>query len=241
MIAKRLVILILVCAGVLTVAFRFTRQIPRIIHQTAPADPALWPPIWSVCQKTWLDLARTHGFQYRFWSDQDIDLFMKSAHPEFYPTYKAYPRHIQRVDAARYFILWDYGGIYADMDFAVLEDFYNVLPPGKVSIVESPHTGWEVHQNSLMASPAGHPFWPKVFRAMQEEAGGEGAGDVITAVVTTTGPKMLDKVIARGGGVHVLPKDKFNPVKKADPVAEAVAKLKGTNPSLYTFHFRTVT
>ena len=42
------------------------------------------------------------------YSDADLLKFMQSTYPWFMDTYNAYPHNIQRVDAARYFLLRKY-------------------------------------------------------------------------------------------------------------------------------------
>ena len=51
--------------------------------------------------------------------------------------YNNYPKTIQRVDTVRYFILYKYGGIYADMDYVVKKNFFNELEKEKINIIES--------------------------------------------------------------------------------------------------------
>lgn len=50
-------------------------------------------------------------------------------------TYEDFYKNINRID--RYFILYKYGGIYADMDYKCFTNFYNILPSNKISISES--------------------------------------------------------------------------------------------------------
>ena len=44
--------------------------------------------------------------------------------PWFLKQYDGYPHGIQRADAARYFFMWLYGGVYADMDYEPLVNFW---------------------------------------------------------------------------------------------------------------------
>lgn len=59
---------------------------------------------------------------------------LQDHYPWFLPTYLAYPYHIQRVDAIRYFLLYHYGGVYIDLDMGCRKrlDFmrqYNFTAP----------------------------------------------------------------------------------------------------------------
>jgi mannosyltransferase OCH1-like enzyme len=138
-----------------------TDKVAKIIHQTAPADEAKWHPVWVDCQKTWKE--KFPDFEYKMWTDEDMDEFILTKYEWFWPTYKAYDHKIKRIDAARYFIMYEYGGIYADMDYECIENFMEEIPDGKVSISQDKFTGswWcgASHLNALMASPPKHPFW----------------------------------------------------------------------------------
>jgi mannosyltransferase OCH1-like enzyme len=142
------------------------KSIPKIIHQTAPADETKWHSVWKPCQETW----KKHfpDYEYKMWTDEDLDSFIKTKYNWFYPTFVNYPRNINRIDAARYFILYEYGGIYADMDYECIKNFEHLLPKGKACAGESPwHESREKYQNSLMASPRKHPFWKHVFKDLE--------------------------------------------------------------------------
>ena len=47
--------------------------------------------------------------------------------PWFLATYDGYPSYIQRRDAARYFIVYKHGGVYADLDYECTKPFAPVL------------------------------------------------------------------------------------------------------------------
>jgi len=147
-------------------------NIPKIIHQTAPADKTRWHSIWERCQNSW-----KHYFpewEYRFWSDEDLDTFIKTKYVWFYPIYVSYPKQIFRVDAARYFILNEYGGLYADMDFECIQNFEHIFTENKVYIAESEYKDtkyesdfeYEILQNALIASPPKHKFWIYCFEEL---------------------------------------------------------------------------
>lgn len=181
-------------------------MIPLIIHQTAPSDPLKWSPIWEKCQETVKE--NFVGFVYKLWDDEDLENFIRVKYPWFLQQYLQYPSHIMRVDAARYFILDTYGGIYIDMDFEVFKNFYSQLPQDNVSIVGSPFPETEQFQNSLMASPPRHPFWNEVFRELMSSTYDYYKNSVLDA----TGPRMLDRVIERTNThIYKLPTEQYNP------------------------------
>jgi mannosyltransferase OCH1-like enzyme len=176
-------------------------KIPMILHQTAPADEGKWHHMWKGCQQSWFD--NLGGFEYKMWTDDDLENLMQHRFKNFYPIWSAYPKNIHRIDVARYFILYEYGGIYADMDYECVQPFFSNLPEGKVCIAESAIPG-EDFQNALMASPARHPFWHWV---LNEVIPYQHIDDVLEA----TGPRVISRAIKSvpEAMVFALPHDKF--------------------------------
>jgi mannosyltransferase OCH1-like enzyme len=138
--------------------------VPKIIHQTAPGDMSKWHEIWPKCQESWKK--NFPNWEYKMWTDEDLDEFMRVKYPKYYEMYTGYDMNIKRIDAARYFILREYGGIYADMDFECIRNFEDRIPTDKVSIAESAFAG-EGFQNALMISPKWHPFWDTVIQELE--------------------------------------------------------------------------
>mmetsp|Transcript_22750 Transcript_22750/g.40751 ORF Transcript_22750/g.40751 Transcript_22750/m.40751 type:complete len:407 (-) Transcript_22750:303-1523(-) len=88
-------------------------RIPKIIHQSYKSLSTL-PQEWADTPSRWKKLHPT--YEYKFWSDDDNRNLIRQYYPWFLDTYQSYPAPIQRADAARYFAVLYYGGIYADMD-----------------------------------------------------------------------------------------------------------------------------
>lgn len=51
---------------------------------------------------------------------EKIDAFM-AGHAEYRDVYNSYPYAVQRWDMIRYLILYEYGGIYADLDYECID------------------------------------------------------------------------------------------------------------------------
>jgi len=202
--------------------------VPLIIHQTAPDDRNRWDPRWEHCYRTWQDVCPTSQYHHMFWDDAGLRALVKEAFPEMLKVYDGYSEHIQRVDFARAAMLFLHGGLYADMDVEVRMSPFPHLPPGLVSIVESPYPENERHQNSMMASPPRHPFW---LALVKEAARRRQDSSTFTTTWQLTGPQLLDAVAAmRPKDVHVLPAPEFNPSAQS-PMFNA--------PHVFTRHFCT--
>ena len=145
---------------------------------------------------------------------------MKTNFRDFYEShYSKYTKHIQRVDVWRYFCLYKYGGIYADLDFECFYNFYDELDHEKVNVAESPHAPGEPVQNALMASPANHPFWTYVFSDLEKQI----VKRDFIHVLFTTGPGLIYREIKRTTRQqlsNILPCEKYagiaNPMKKGE-------------------------
>ena len=182
---------------------RRPNSIPKIIHQTAPADRGKWNPVWFECQKSWKNLHP--DFEYMFWSDEDVDDFMKTKYPKYYDMFKSYDVNIKRFDAFRYFVLYHYGGIYADMDYKCQKRFYEEIPKNKISIGESLVMNDEGYQNALMISPKKHDFWLTVFDLLEQNKN-------IKDVLECTGPKLISRCAHhRNYDIFSLNTGEYNP------------------------------
>jgi mannosyltransferase OCH1-like enzyme len=203
----------------------FNNDIPKIIHQTAPADKTKWNDIWFKCQESW----KKHfpDFEYKMWTDEDLDQLIKNDFLWFYEIYEKYDKNIKRIDIARYFILHKYGGIYADMDYICFKNFYDLLPKDKVSIAISRFPENEYMQNALMISPKEHPFWMNVIKKATERYNTNyNNGFVLDA----TGPRLIDSTYEEN-------KDYVNPL----PVKLYNAPMKDIgNDENYASHYSTL-
>jgi len=101
-----------------------TSRIPHIIHQSYKSFSTL-PSHWADGPTAWQTL-HPH-YTYKFWSDADNRLLIQQHYAWFLSTYDAYPTPIQRADAARYFAILHYGGIYADMDIVPIRNVDSLL------------------------------------------------------------------------------------------------------------------
>ena len=99
-------------------------QIPKIIHL-------------SVGRKGWSTTGSFVGFvsnmkeqhpdwTFIFWNGEKIDAFM-AGHAEYRDVYNSYPYAVQRWDMIRYLILYEYGGIYADLDYECIDALDSLL------------------------------------------------------------------------------------------------------------------
>ena len=180
-----------------TFPLRSHSTLPKILHQSWRDATSIPGP-----QREWTKELRemfpTH--EYMLWTDDKIVNFMETKYPWFMKYFDQLPVPVMKLDAARCFILYEYGGLFLDMDYQVKENFWNRLPDTYPAVIESPWFWFlEKTQNSFMSSPKGHPFWNVTWEVIIERIPGTGP-------VYVTGPLMIDEAIRRWPGeVGVLP------------------------------------
>lgn len=66
-------------------------------------------------------------YKYIFFTDKDIEDFLKNYYPEYLKTYNKLPIKIQKIDFFRYIAIYHFGGFYLDLDITCLENFDDLL------------------------------------------------------------------------------------------------------------------
>jgi mannosyltransferase OCH1-like enzyme len=200
-------------------------MIPRIIHQTWRDHdvPGYLRPFQSSWQKF------HPNWEYWLWTDLDNRKLIADHYSWFLDQYDAYPWTIQRVDAARYFMLHRYGGLYVGLDFECLKPLTPVLAEESCVLGTEPHAHAAHHgrtvvvANALMASEASHPVWTHVYTVLARSSGARNnRGEV--DVLNSTGPLMLTDALAsyQDQDVRIMAPEVFYPM------------LDVTNPEVFT-------
>ena len=94
-------------------------------------------------------------WEYRRWTAAEIDSLFASARPDLLEYYRRLPYWVQKADAARYLILHEHGGVYADLDIICLRSFDAF---SDADAVLAPTEPFGV-SNDLMMASAGHPLF----------------------------------------------------------------------------------
>lgn len=105
--------------------------IPKIIHQVWINDTFLGNPKKDVPEK-WkksIESWKTYhpDWVHILWTDDMVLSYLSQYHPDIIEHYKNYEYLIQRADMIRYFILYDYGGVYCDLDLYPTKNIDNYI------------------------------------------------------------------------------------------------------------------
>jgi mannosyltransferase OCH1-like enzyme len=103
------------------------------------------------------------AFTIKIWNEDEVKELLNKKYSWFLPTYDAYAEGVQRVDAAKYFILLEYGGVYADHDISCRKGLYPLLDFAAWFPRASPLG----INNDLMATRPGHPLMWKMVTSLK--------------------------------------------------------------------------
>ena len=195
-------------------------SIPKIIHQTYKTHDL--PEIYAMCQT---EIKRFHpDFEYRFYTDEDMDKLMKDEFPDYYDKFNELPRMIMKIDMFRYFLMYKYGGLYADMDYRMFRPFdllekQIVLPCNREDSEGNP----TCLGNCIFASVPGHPFWKTLIDSLftiDRTKLDYSVDSLVDGHVDGTGPMFVFamwKNFTKKDGMFTGQRNLFHPPSRNDP------------------------
>lgn len=167
-------------------------EIPRIIHQLWKTDaiPVRW-------QEAVHSVKRLHrGWDYRLWTDSEMDLHVRTNHPELYPIFAQFDRHIMRVDVFRYVLMYDFGGLYCDLDYEFVRPFDYGDAQVVLSLEYDQSYGDDEDQvaNYIFASVPRHGLWKDI---LEDVRFNPPVARTAPEVCIATGPRLITRVFFR--------------------------------------------
>ncbi|WAR00207.1 IMT3-like protein [Mya arenaria] len=193
-------------------------RVPRIIHQTwkdtnIPMKLTSWVRSW---------LKVNTDYQYYLWTDESARELIKERHPTLLKTFDSYTEGIRRADALRYVILYEFGGVYADMDVESLQNLDPMLRKYACFVPQEPYEHPILYGNfehlvinALMGCRPRHPFMKMLIDNLPYFSH-------MWNVLDSTGPHFLTNVYRRytdethlepinDNGVYLAPAEYFFP------------------------------
>lgn len=67
------------------------------------------------------------SYKYIFFTDEEIEKFLKENYPRYYDVYMKLPVKIQKIDFFRYVAVYHFGGFYFDLDITCLKSLDDLL------------------------------------------------------------------------------------------------------------------
>jgi len=165
---------------------------PKVIFQTWKSKVSM-PDNYARWSESFKRM--NQDFEYFLWDDFDNRNFIEKYYPWFLPVYDTYPREIYRADAVRYFFLYQFGGLYADMDTECLRPVARLFESGDVWLGRMGNDPDFPHSipNAIMASRPLQEFWLLAIHLLVENAKalGDPAAMVGKGPEAMTGPILL--------------------------------------------------
>eukprot|EP00727_Mastigamoeba_balamuthi_P009581 m51a1_g5245 hypothetical protein (331) ;mRNA; f:20654-21733 len=161
--------------------------IPRVVHLTWKTQDV--PDKFAPFVRSWRE--HNPGVEVRLWSDGDLRRLIAENHTWFLPTFDSYPRQINRVDAARFFILHDFGGLYSDIDIGCKEPVPEHLWHRQAVVFAAHSMGLTL--GNIMAERR-HPLVSEVLANLPGTAGRQYVVSPYVSVMFSTGPMAFTRV-----------------------------------------------
>ena len=81
--------------------------------------------LFKLSSAAWQEYSRREGCRYILWGPNEIDTLVQTyATPDVVELYEGVKFVVQRVDIARFIVIYAYGGMYVDLDVFPLRDRY---------------------------------------------------------------------------------------------------------------------
>lgn len=96
----------------------------KLIHQMWYQGESAVPKRYAQYVERWKALHPS--YEYRLWDQSSIAALLIARFPQYVESWHRIDKMIKKCDAARYLILHEYGGIYADMDTLPLRSLENI-------------------------------------------------------------------------------------------------------------------
>lgn len=207
-----------------------TARIPLTIHQIWLGPNKMPREFYTQWQRSWLQL-HPH-WSYKFWTDKDLKK-IKFINQELFDSASNWG---EKSDIARYEILYQFGGLYVDIDFECLQrfdilhhcfDFFTGIGPFD-------NTPFYIG-NGLMAARPGHLILKECITRLQENK-------TKKLVADRSGPPFFIQVLTvtlnnpEVGYAVALPPAYFYPIARSQNKLSAAAKKKWYQEVSYAVH-----
>lgn len=172
-----------------------SRRIPRIIHNLWKDEliPAKWNTTVFSCRHI------VHPeWEFMLWTDRSARDFVAEHYAWFLDHYDNYRHPIQRVDAARYFLIYHFGGVYLDLDVGCRMPLDLITSQGWGGVL--PVTSPSGLSNDVLMFAPRHPFMKEVIDGLAAADRSWGVGYL--TVMATAGPVYLSNKYARWLDAH---------------------------------------
>jgi len=158
-------------------------------------------PRFYQCYQNNKKKCKKQGIQYKLWSRKMIEnLLEKPKNKRFKKVYYDFDQDIMRIDFGRYLILWNYGGIYIDLDICMMDKSIKHLFNRDYFFVRW-HTS-HLPYNALLGTKKNNPLYLEILEHCEESYYKKRKQSIYKTwkgrfVFQTTGHFMLQRVLRK--------------------------------------------
>ena len=186
---------------------------PRIIHQCFFGLDGPLPETWKYNSDLWQE--KHPDYEYKMWDLESSRNLIKEVDPSFLPVFDGYEYWVQKADSIRYFILYKYGGVYADLDLIPkhsIEELLKIYEKDPVvDILLATSQQKNDATNFFMVSKKGVPAWLDIIEVMKERSLKKYKNKYAT-VYNTTGPNLMIYIQEKfKDNVYLIPREILTP------------------------------
>jgi mannosyltransferase OCH1-like enzyme len=186
-------------------------------------------------------------YTYCLWNETKIFYFIKIYYPNLLPNYLNLKYKIQKVDFAKYIILFHYGGIYTDIDiesYKSINNFFKInknegIYFSKTSYINNMENcimkkfynfktnNYFINNGIILASPH-HNFFLDVIKDIEYNIANNNDYFYNSKIFNTTGPSMLTNSILKHNNkyndIYILNNEYFEPCYGKDVFCKITKK-----------------
>jgi len=188
--------------------------IPKLIMQTWKTYDV--PIEWKHGQYT--VQSKFDSWKYYFMTDSENQRFVDNFFPHYSVPFKLLKYPIQRADAIRYMFLYEFGGMYMDLDFEVIRNFEEILHSlkGPLILIHSGNVHWCLTNSLIICKPKQTVFLKMLEHCFDPKLPWYYVGKHIQ-VMFSTGPMAFHNCITNHNEPYVvLPRKLFMPLKEPE-------------------------
>ena len=164
--------------------------------------------LFKLSAYAWEGYALRHRISYKLWTADELDtLIQLEADDWIQELYRDVKDPVQRADVGRFFILYKYGGLYADLDTFPNIERYPLVPLGlckmqcRATKAMRKKLEWEIE---VVVAEAGNQFILKLLRDMSMAMGEKSKlpfylDKPCRFIYNTTGPKLVAQSLKKHG------------------------------------------
>ena len=225
------------------------KEIPKLIHQIWYQGEENIPLEYLKYSKSWIKL--NPDYNHLLWDENSIDKLIRKKFKNYYTLYLNFPTMIQKIDFAKYCIIYEYGGIYIDMDCECIKSISEIFLKKRllyvvdleIDIFEkifANYYGKQLFNNGWFASLPKIPIWHLLLKQIKRvNLERQWYETNIAYIFRTTGPKIFSEVITsyieQEPRVYILKSSEIDPIKWCDYTVPSQINYNDY-PNSYSIH-----